>query len=1079
MVPEEGVEPTQSKAPADFESAASASSATPGLLKKYHSREKLGNPFGAWTSADLTTRRKIFATQKLKKSSKSLENSRKLRYEVGPGITPGVIKMNNEKRRSLLVCFYRLSFVTAVALLFLACVPASRAQSESINATIRGRISDPSDQPVAGAKATAVNNATGYSRSVDSAEDGYYVIAYLPLGTYTVTVMKDGFATLKFTEIVLQAGQEAVVDGALTLGTVSTSIEVSGGAPIVDPARTNIGRTISELEIQDLPLTSRNPYNWIMFQPGVSGHPNPELGIPRTLNTNGFVDRINYQMDGMVDTESDRYGLRLFPISSVYVSEVQTVSNSFAPEFGGTTGNIYNVITGSGTNNFHGMFQWIRGPVDTTARPILLSPTQPKPNLLMNSYGMNAGGPIKKDKLFIFGAYEHLYRALPVPITVSAANQAALQAIGVPSTQFGTAPSVQHAQFLDVRADWNINEKNRVFARVNYFRNEYPFNTAVGGLNLLAAEADFRDRAHVGGLQWVSTISPEFLNEFRFSYPYRNEKHIPGSLTGSGPAVSIPGVATNFNGSISVGDVFAEKIPSWNDNVTYIRGPHTFKAGFGYSRIIDVQEGDSFTQYVFPTIAAYQAAVSGTNPKSYTTVNALIGNTRVAYISNFFNFFAQDSWQVRPSLLVTYGIRYDRFLSPDPNAAAPFPFSRDFHNPAGDVSPRLGLAWRLGSKTVVRASWGMFYDAPPTNLWFNALSNDGSGRSFNASLNPSSAGSPSFPQPLTTATAPATPSVFTVTPNFKNAYALTTTLQVSRELSKNDAVTFAYVNTGGRQLQWLHNTNLINPLGFLLDGRPVFDPRANAPRANPAFNNVTLQDVGASSRYNALEINYEHRFSRGLVASAAYIFSHTISDAPDVNGFEQNLVYVEDPTNRLRDRGNSYINRPQSFTASTVWSPRAKVENSIANRLLNDNEFAVLTNIASGDQQNVTANANLNNDSLVTSITRPLNIGRNTLRGPKIVQFDLRYTRTLFTLKERIRAQFLTEATNIFNHPNVTSLNTAGVVVDTTGCPKSANNFALDPTHCGQITGFPSVFGRPSATVLQGRILDFGLGVRW
>jgi hypothetical protein len=161
-----------------------------------------------------------------------------------------------------------------------------------------------------------------------------------------------------------------------------------------------------------------------------------------------------------------------------------------------------------------------------------------------------------------------------------------------------------------------------------------------------------------------------------------------------------------------------------------------------------------------------------------------------------------------------------------------------------------------------------------------------------------------------------------------------------------------------------------------------------------------------------------------------------------------------------------------------VWSPRAKVENSIANRLLNDNEFAVLTNIASGDQQNVTANASLNNDSLVTSITRPLNIGRNTLRGPKIVQFDLRYTRTLFTLKEHIRAQFLTEATNIFNHPNVTSLNTAGVRVDATGCPQSPA-FTLDPTHCGQVTGFPQGFGTPTATVLQGRILDFGLGVRW
>ena len=981
--------------------------------------------------------------------------------------------------QSLFTHLQRFSLATAAFLLFLGCASVSWAQSESINGTIRGRVSDPSSQPVTGSNVTATNNATGYSRAVTSGDDGYYVIASLPIGTYTVTITKDGFQTLKFTEIVLQAGGNAVVDGALKLGSVNTSIEVTGGVPIVDPARTNISRTISEAEVQTLPLTSRNPYNWIMFQPGVSGHPNPELGIPRTLNTNGFVDRINYQMDGMVDTEADRYGLRLFPISSVYVSEVQTVSNSFAPEFGATTGTIYNVITGSGTNDLHGMFQWIRGPVDTTARPILLSPTAPKPNLLLNSFGMNAGAPIKKDKLFIFGAYEHLYRALPVPITVSAANQTALEGIGVPAAQFGTAPSVQHAQFVDVRGDWNINETNRVFARVNYFRNEYPFNTAVGGLNLISAESDFRDRAHVGGLQWVSTISPEMLNEFRFSYPYRNEKHIPGAFTGAQPAVTISGVA-NFGGSVSTGDVLAEKIPSWNDNFTYIRGPHTFKAGFGYSRIIDVQEGDSFTQYVFPTIAAYQAAVSGANPKSYTTVNAIIGNTRVGYISNFYDFFAQDSWQVRPSLLVTYGIRYDRFISPNPNASAPFPFSRNFNNPAGDVSPRLGLAWRVGSKTVVRGSWGMFYDPPPTNLWFNALSNDGSGRSFNASLTASSPGAPSFPQPLTTATAPATPSVFTVTPNFKNAYAMTATIQVSRELTKNDAVTFAFVNTGGRQLQWLHNINLINPLGTLLDGRPVFDPRVNAgTRANPAFNNVTLQDVGTSSKYDALEVNYEHRFSRGLLVSGAYTYSHTISDAPDVNGFEQNLVYVEDTTNRLRDRGNSYINRPQAFTATAVWSPRVKADNSIVNRLLNDNEFGILSNISSGDQQNVTANANLNGDSVVTSVTRPLNIGRNIVRGPRIVQFDLRYTRTLFTLKERFHAQFLTEATNIFNHANVTSLN-AVVPVITSGCPSAGNGFVLDPTHCGQLTNgsLPASFPRTS-TVLQGRILDFGLGVRW
>ncbi len=983
--------------------------------------------------------------------------------------------MRNSKAEDFSAMLKKMSFGIGMAALLLACVPGVRAQSESINATIRGRITDPAGQSVVGAAVSAVNDATAYARSVPTGDDGYYVIPTLPIGTYTLTVTKEGFSTLKFPGIVLQAGREAVVDGALKLGSVNTSIQVNGGVPVLDLARTNISATITQTEIQTLPLTSRNPYNWIMFQPGVSGHPNPELGIPRTLNTNGFVDRINYQMDGMVDTESDRYGLRLFPISSVYVSEIQMVSNSFAPEFGGTTGNIYNVITGSGTNNLHGMFQWIRGPVDTSARPILLSPTRPKPDLLMNSYGMNAGGPIKRDKLFIFGAYEHLYRALPVANTVSAANQTALEAIGIPASQFGTAPSEQHAQFLDVRGDWDIDAKNRVFVRVNYFRNAYPFNTAVGGLNTLVAESDFKDRAHVAGLQWVDTLSSNWLNEFRFSYPYRNEKHIAGSLTGPQPAVTISGVA-NVNGSTSVGDVFAEKIPSWNDNVTYIHGPNTYKAGMGFSRMIDVQEGDTFTQYVFPSISAYQAALNGTDPKSYSTVNALIGNSRVGYISNFFNFFLQDNWQARPSLLVSYGIRYDRFLSPASNPTAPYPFSRSFNNPAGNVSPRLGLAWRLGNKTVVRASWGKFYDAPPTNLWYNALFNDGSGKAFNASLSPASSGAPSYPQALTSATAPAIPSVFTVAPNFRNGYAMTTTLQISRQLASNDAITLAFVNTGGRQLQWLHNINLINPITALADGRPVFSATVSAStRANPAFNNVTLEDVGASSGYNALEVNYEHRISHGFLVSGHYIYSHTISDAPDVNGFEQNLVYVEDPTNRLRDRGNSYINRPHSFTASTVWSPSVKVGNTFANRLANDNEFAVLTNIASGDQQNIVAPLNLNGDPTVAAtVTRPVSIGRNTVRGPKVVQFDLRYTRTLFTLNERLRAQFITEATNLFNHPNVTSLNTTIPAANFNLTGTAATN----PSY-GTILGpLPTSFPY-SLTVLQGRILDFGLGVRW
>jgi len=225
---------------------------------------------------------------------------------------------------------------------------------------------------------------------VDSNDEGYFVLPNLPIGLYTVVIKKEGFETQRYADIRLNAGTEAVLDTALKVGAVTTTIDVTGGAPVVEPSRVNTGRTIGHEEVDNLPLTSRNPYNFIIFQPGVSGHPNAELGIPRTINTNGLLDRINYQMDGMVNTESDRYGLRLFPISDIYVQEVQTVSNSFAPEFGNTAGNIFNVITNSGTNQFHGEFYFIGRPPDASSRPILLASNRVAPTIDLHDYAVNS-----------------------------------------------------------------------------------------------------------------------------------------------------------------------------------------------------------------------------------------------------------------------------------------------------------------------------------------------------------------------------------------------------------------------------------------------------------------------------------------------------------------------------------------------------------------------------------------------------------------------------------------------------------------------------------------------------------------
>ena len=280
----------------------------------------------------------------------------------------------------------------------------------------------------------------------------------------------------------------------------------------------------------------------------------------------------------------------------------------------------------------------------------------------------------------------------------------------------------------------SITAKHQFFVRYNYFRNQYPFNSNVGGLNALSVAADFRDRAHVLGAQLLSTFSPTVLNELRFGWPYRNEQHLANPLTGTGPEILISGVA-NFGGSNAVGDRFQEKIPNLNDNVTVIKGAHTFKAGFGFQQNLDVQAADIYTQYTFPSIAAYQSALSGANPLAYSTFDASVGTAGAWYHSFFWDLFAQDSWQVTPKLLVIGGVRYDKFSGPSSDPNAPFSYSQHF------TFARRQLCAAPGDRLVdrfedrcCRVNSGIFYEAPPTNLWYNALYQDGGSSSYTASI---------------------------------------------------------------------------------------------------------------------------------------------------------------------------------------------------------------------------------------------------------------------------------------------------------------------------------------------------------
>ena len=954
------------------------------------------------------------------------------------------------------------SLIAAAALFSLA-ASLAWGQSQAINGTIRGVVSDSSGAPIAGATVTVTNNDTGIARQLKTDSSGLYVAPDLSLGTYTVNVQSTGFAPVNNTGVIIQAGTSAVLNETLQPGTVTTQVEVTSDAPIVDAATFSIGSTIQPRETESIPLSSRNPYNFVLFQPGVSGIVNQELGIPDFVNTNGVPDRVNYQLDGMVDTETDQIGLRLFAISQSYVSTVNNLSNSFTAEFGNTDGIIYNAITPSGTNSVHGYAQFIWRPSAVNSRVPLLSPTQPAPDSTLSNPSGNIGGPIIKNKLFYFGSYEYILRGEPTANTIKPANA---EAIGLPASELGTAPEVEHAQFVDARGDWNINSKNSVFVRYNYFRNEFPYNTNVGGLYALSAASNFHDRAHIIGAQFITTFSPNLLNEFRGDWPYRNEKHVNSPTTGPGPMVNISGIA-EFGGTNVNGTVFQEKIPSFNDNVTLIKGSHTMKFGIGWQKPTLNQETAVYSEFTFPTITSYQDALpsaAGTpayNPKGYSTLQTSIGTPGAGFHAYFWDLFAQDTWQFKKNVLITYGLRYDQYRAPSGlGAAAPFVYTQSFRTPKANFSPRLGVSWQAAPTTVLRANIGIFYLQPPTNTWYNPLYNDGGTNSLVASISSASSCAPAFPNTITSVTGAClgTQSITATTPNFKNEYSWNASLQLTQQLAKNDSLTLAYVMTNGRNIQFERNMNLINPVSYLADGRPVFSSAVNAQtRLYPQFNNIMLQDVGSNSSYNALLVAYEHRLSKNFLMKANYTWGHAISDAPEVSTYDCDGV-VEDPTDRDRDRSVSCIDRPSVFTLSGDFQPSWSSDSKWLHAIITNNDFTPTILSESGNAQSIIASSPtpLNGDSTATAYQRPLFIPRNSVRGPSITQVDLRWTRALGTWFEYFRPQLFVESNNLFNkHSNITTLNTTTIT-----------------NQEGVITTNPTLAYQ--STLLQARILQFG-----
>jgi len=929
-------------------------------------------------------------------------------------------------------------------------------QAAAMNGEITGTVMDPSGAAVAGATVTATNSETGYKLATKTMETGLYRLTILPIGTYEVDVQAAGFGPAKRTGVALLGGQSATVDVALTVAGTTTTVEVSAAAAVTEPSRIDLGSTLDENMTRNLPLVSRNPYNFILFQPNVSGRANTEFGVPRKINANGFSGRINYQIDGSNNTESDRAGIRLIPISDLYVGEVQQVSNGFAPEFGNTVGTVFNTITKSGTNEMHGDASYLFRRTDMNARPKLLSATGLVPEVNVDAVAVDGGGKLIKDRLFYFGAFEHVKRDLPAVVTVSAANVAAL---GLPADFANPIPFRQSVWFYMGKGDWQINQKNRVSVRYMHHANDSPYNNGtVGGLNLTSQSYNFVDRSHVGAVQLISTISPTMVNELRGQVAYRGQHQDRFAGSGTGPTIVVSGVA-NFGGPTGAGFVYEETTPEIADNFSYIRGTHSFKFGASTHAVRDTQIQATFAQYTFANIAAYQAAVNGSAPKGYTNFQQVVGNPAISYNSLFTNFFAQDTWKPLRNLTVTYGLRYDLYQPPSADQNAAFAYSKSFHTDTNNFGPRLGFAWGLGKeqKTVIRASSGIFYDAPQTDQYRRALAVNGNPAYFTLSINNAQAFSPAFPAIL-----PGIPSgaavpldVNTVAPDFASLYSINANFSVSREITPTMSLTASYLYTAGNRLPVYHSINIVPSSAFLADGRPIF----GTTRVFPAFGNIVSAESVGHSTYNGANLTVRKLMTHGVEVFATYTWSHAIDNAPEQNNIDSGNFLPADPTNFRRERGDSLTDKRHVFNMTSVLLPEFHVANKTGNYLANHNRLSVSMVAATGDVFNEGSNRVLNGDNATGSaFQRPLFIGRNTLRAPGQFEMNARYSR-LFPIKDRTSLELIAESTNVTNRLNVITINSTASV-----------------DAAGNITSAPTL--APTATRDQ-RLVQLGFRFNW
>jgi hypothetical protein len=666
-------------------------------------------------------------------------------------------------------CRYRLNRLSSAAFALLVVATALffsvSAFAQRTTGTLRGQVLDPTGAAVANAQVTATNKETGVSTKIVTTSAGTYSFPSLLPGKYSVSIEFSGFKKHVKNDVQVLADQDNVADTQLELGTTTETIEVTGGGVEVQTTSSSLNNSFDAHSV-DLPngagTLNGSLLNLAVLAPNVIAQPGGVTGIGGSVGGTRPRDN-NFTVDGVDDNNLGVTGNNSTVIPDA-VAEFNLTTNQFSAEYGHSAGGQFSLVTKIGTNNWHGSGEWYNqnrnyNSLDNLTKSAITGGILPgQPAYDNNRFGGTIGGPIVKNKLFVFGAYEYTYlhgQGSPTAFTApTAAGMTILQAQAADSaitnllknfpiapaaltdaTQFPLvngvpvpignitifSPNFQREHDAIVNADYTMG-RHQFGAR--FLINQENFILPVNSTQAIFNQAEPVHNRKIA-LTDAWTISGTLVNDLRLQYSFF-------SLATVNPCNTCPQDITinDLLGGVTVGpgDNTFQKQNTYqiSDTFSWSRGKHTFKFGGQYNHFIYPQfflpRSNSDNQY--NTANAFINDVLPDNP-GRTLRNA--GTGSFLGTQSLFAGFAQDDFKFSPRLTVNLGLRYEYWTNPvgsstqTLNAISNVPGVITFGNPKTDKNnfgPRVGFAYDPTGrgKMSIRAGFGIAYDVKFQNF---------------------------------------------------------------------------------------------------------------------------------------------------------------------------------------------------------------------------------------------------------------------------------------------------------------------------------------------------------------------------